>query len=62
MEFKKAVKAKQKLRLAIDGVSGSGKTYTALSVASGLGGRIAVIDSEHGSSELYADRFDFDVL
>jgi hypothetical protein len=62
MEFKKAVKSKQRLRLAIDGVSGSGKTYTALAIASGMGNRIAMIDSEHGSAALYADRFDFDTL
>lgn len=62
MAFTKATKAKQKLRLAIDGVSGSGKTFTALSIASGLSEKIAVIDSEHGSSELYADRFSFDVM
>jgi hypothetical protein len=62
MEFKKAVKTKQKLRLAIDGVSGSGKTYTALAIASGMKGKIALIDTEHGSAALYADRFDFDTL
>jgi hypothetical protein len=62
MEFKKAVKAKQKLRLAIDGVSGSGKTYTALAIATGMGGRVAVIDTEHGSASLYAGRFEFDSL
>jgi hypothetical protein len=62
MQFKKAVKAKQRLRLAIDGVSGSGKTYTALAIASGMGNKVAVIDSEHGSAALYGDRFDFDTL
>jgi hypothetical protein len=66
MEFKKAVKTKSYLRLAIDGVSGSGKTFTAISVGTGmaetLGGRVALIDSEHGSAALYADRFDFDTL
>jgi hypothetical protein len=62
MEIKKAVKTRQKLRLAIDGVSGSGKTYTALSIASGMGGPIIVIDSEHGSASLYADRFTFDTI
>jgi predicted YcjX-like family ATPase len=62
MEFKKAIKRRQRLRLAIDGVSGSGKTYTALAIASGIGGKIAVIDTEHGSASLYADRFDFDTL
>jgi hypothetical protein len=66
MEFKKAVKTKSWLRLAIDGVSGSGKTFSAIGIGIGmaevLGGRVALIDSEHGSAALYADRFDFDTL
>ncbi len=59
--FKKAVKTEAKLRLAIAGPAGSGKTYTALSIATHLGGPIAVIDTEHGSASKYADLFDFDV-
>ena len=66
MEFKKAVKTKQWLRLAIDGISGSGKTMTALRIGYGIAksikGKIALIDSEHGSASLYADRFEFDTL
>jgi hypothetical protein len=62
MEFKKAVKTKSRLRLAIDGISGSGKTYTALAIASGMGDAVALIDTEHGSASLYADRFDFDTV
>src|SRR5690349_19818981 len=71
MAFRKAVKEQSKLRLAIDGLAGTGKTYSSLAIASGLAkmirergdgeGRIAVIDSERGSASLYADRFDFDV-
>lgn len=60
MAFTKATKAKAKLRMAITGPSGAGKTMTALRIASGLGGKIAVIDSEHLSASKYADRFDFD--
>ena len=62
LAFKKATKHAAKLRLALIGVSGSGKTYSALAVASALGGRIAVIDTERGSASKYADRFAFDVL
>lgn len=58
--FQKATKKKSKLRLALFGPSGSGKTYTALSLATGIGGRIAMIDTEYGSASKYADRFDFD--
>ncbi len=62
MTFQKAVRKKAKLRLALTGPSGSGKTYSALWLAKGIGGRIAVIDTEHGSASLYADILDFDVL
>lgn len=59
--FKKATKTRAKLRLALMGTSGSGKTYTALSVAQVLG-KVAVIDTEHGSASKYASIFAFDVL
>lgn len=64
LQFKKATKEQAKLRLALIGLAGSGKTYSALSIATHLvpGGRIAVIDTERGSASLYADRFAFDVL
>lgn len=39
--FKKAERKNAKLRLAIAGPTGSGKTYTALVLAKGIGGRIA---------------------
>lgn len=54
MRFEKAVRKKAKLRLAIIGPSGSGKTLGALMVAKGIGGRIALIDTEKGSASLYA--------
>lgn len=61
MSFQKATKKKAKLRLALFGTAGSGKTYTALRIATGIGGKIAVIDSERGSASKYSDRFEFDV-
>lgn len=60
IEFRKAERRGQKARIALTGPSGSGKTLTALILASRLGERIAVLDSEHGSASLYADRFAFD--
>ena len=64
--FKKATKHQSKLRLALDGPAGAGKTYTALTfateIADAAGGRVAVIDTERGSASLYADQFDFDVM
>lgn len=62
MTFTKAAKRRARLRLAFVGPSGSGKTMSALRVATGIGGRIALIDTERGSASLYADKFNFDVL
>lgn len=62
MKFEKAMRKKAKLRLALTGPSGSGKTYSALLVAKGIGGKIAVIDTEKGSASLYSDVAEFDVL
>ncbi len=60
--FKKAEKKQLKLRLAISGPSGSGKTTSALLIAKGLGGKIAVVDTERGSASLYSNLVDFDVM
>lgn len=62
IQFQRAERKQSKLRLAITGPTGSGKTYGALSIATGLGGRIAVLDTENGSASLYADEFEFDVI
>ncbi len=59
--FHKAEKKRAKLRLAITGTSGAGKTYGALLVAFGLGGKIALIDTENGSGDLYSSLGDYDV-
>lgn len=60
--FKKAERKQAKLRLALSGPSGSGKTTGALLIAKGIGGKIAVLDTERGSASLYADLCDFDVV
>lgn len=62
VQFQKAVKYGALLRLALIGTSGSGKTYSALSIATGLGLPIAFVDTERGSARKYADQFEFDVL
>lgn len=59
--FKKATKTQIRLRLALIGPAGSGKTYSSLALATHLGQKIAVIDTEHSSASKYADLFDFDV-
>lgn len=62
--FQPASRAQLKARVALDGPSGAGKTWTALEWATVLaeGAPIAVVDTEHGSASLYSDRFQFDVL
>lgn len=63
--FEKAVKREAKGRVALIGPAGSGKSYTMLTLArllAGPSGKIAAIDTEHGSLSKYADLFDFDVI
>jgi hypothetical protein len=54
MKFEPAIRRTAFARLALSGPSGSGKTWSALLLAAGLGGRIALIDTEKGSAKLYA--------
>lgn len=60
--FKRAERKQAKLKIALTGPSGSGKTYSALELASGMGKKIALIDTENASASLYSDRFTFDIL
>lgn len=60
--FTKATKQQAKARIALTGPAGAGKTWTALKLATALGQRVAVIDTEHGSASKYADVFGFDAL
>lgn len=57
--FKPATKLQKKVRLALVGPSGAGKTWTSLAVASELGNRTALLDTERGRASLYADEFRF---
>lgn len=60
--FTPAVRRNTHILLALAGASGSGKTYSALELATGLAGdgKIAVIDTEAGRALHYADKFKFD--
>lgn len=62
MEIRKAERRKAKLRLGIAAPSGAGKTYSALLMAFGLGGKVGLVDTEHGSGDLYAHLGDYDVI
>lgn len=68
MAFVKATRSKTYIKIALQGVAGSGKTLGALMIAKGLIddqnsgiGRMAFIDTENGSGSLYSDRFNYDV-
>ena len=62
MQIRKAERKKAKLRLGIAGASGSGKTWSALEIATGMGGKIGMIDTESGRGELYGEDFNYDVI
>lgn len=58
MQLRKASRKKAKIRLGLSSVSGGGKTVTALLIAYGMVGdwsKIAVIDTESESADLYAN-------
>lgn len=64
--FSPGVRANVPLLLGFNGGTGSGKTYTAFEVATGIteavapGKKFAVIDTETGRALHYAERFNFD--
>jgi hypothetical protein len=62
----KAVRSAIPLFIGICGASGSGKTYSALRLASGIrrvaGGKIVVVDTENGRALHYAESFEFEHL
>lgn len=60
--FRKAVREQVGLLIGIAGESGSGKTYSALRLATGLAGgkTFALIDTEAGRAKHYASEFEFD--
>lgn len=60
--FKKAVRENVGLLVGIAGGTGSGKTYSAMRLASGICGDkpFCVIDTEAGRAKHYADAFNFD--
>jgi hypothetical protein len=60
--FQKAERRRARARILIEGPSGSGKSYGALLLAQGFGGKVAAIDTEHGSLSMYSDLLDFDVM
>lgn len=65
MNLQKAQKQRVKLRIGISSPSGFGKTYSALLMAFGMTqdwSKIAVIDTENGSANLYAELGEYNTL
>jgi hypothetical protein len=65
MQLNKAERKKARIKMALQGPSGSGKTMSALLVAFGLCGdwqKIAIIDTENHSADLYASLGGYNVL
>lgn len=66
MQLRKAERKKAKIRLGLSAVSGGGKTYSGLLIAKGLCNgdlsKVAIIDTENGSADLYADLGNYNVI
>lgn len=65
MELRHATRKQAKIKLALQGPSGSGKTYSAMLLGFGLTNdwnKIAVIDTENHSADLYAHLGSYNVL
>lgn len=64
MAFEKVKRKAAKMRVALAGPSGAGKTLSALYLAFGVTadwGKIALIDTEHGRGQFYGNRPDLNV-
>lgn len=66
MQLRKSERKQAKIKMALQGSAGSGKTMSALLLAKGLTNdnlsKVAVIDTENGSSDLYAHLGSYNVL
>ena len=65
MQLRQSSRTQAKIKLALQGCAGSGKTMSALLLAYGITsnwGKIAVIDTEFSSSDLYAHLGSYNVL
>ena len=66
MQLRQSERKQAKIKMALQGASGSGKTYSSLLLAKGLTGgdlsKVAIIDTENGSADLYAHLGNYNVL
>lgn len=66
MQLRKSERKSAKIKMALQAPSGAGKTMSALLLAKGLTGdnlsRVAIVDTENGSADLYAHLGQYNVL
>lgn len=66
MELRKSERKRAKIKMALQGSAGSGKTYSSLLLAKGLTNgdfsKVAIIDSENGSADIYASLGNYNVI
>ncbi|MGY5351553.1 ATP-binding protein [Wenyingzhuangia sp. IMCC45533] len=66
MELRKSERKRAKIKMALQAPSGAGKTYSSLLLAEGLVGgdlsKVAIIDTENGSADLYAHLGSYNVV
>lgn len=66
MQLRQSERRKAKIKMALQGSAGSGKTYSSLLLAQGLTNgdfsKVAIIDTENGSADLYAHLGSYNVL
>ena len=66
MQLRLSERKRAKIKMALQGASGTGKTYSSLLLAKGLTNgdfsKIAIIDTENGSADLYAHLGNYNVL
>ncbi|EDP96744.1 AAA family ATPase [Kordia algicida OT-1] len=66
MQLRKSERKQAKIKMALQGSSGSGKSLSSLLLAKGLTNdnltKVAVIDTENGSADLYAHLGNYNVL
>jgi hypothetical protein len=66
MQLRKSARKQAKIKMALQGSAGSGKTMSSLLLAKGLTNndlsKVAIIDSENGSADLYAHLGEYNVV
>lgn len=66
MKLRQSERKQAKIKMALQGPAGSGKSYSAILLAKGLTNdnlqKVAIIDTESGSSNLYANLGSYNVL